>query len=663
MSALVYSLLQTASTLHDGHVALVIPSYQRPYVWPSEDVVKLLDDIIAASDAGEPHYYIGTVLTAAIMPPSTSTARVIFELIDGQQRMTTLILLALAFSRILPNSRLAQLAILGNAPRLTFAIRDQVQTLLGYWAGLDDHQSPGDDAIKGNPYLTHLAAALKGATSRLENLLATRGQDDLDKIGQFLFRQVKWVNNVMPAGMDLNRLFATMNTSGVQLEQSDILKSRLLHKITQHKARYDAIWQACENMDNYFERNLRQLFPTASWQTLGYDQLAEYSPERFPLQENDSIQFEGLTIAQLAAEMDDGDNAMGNVNQEDDDNEVYCRSIISFSMLLMHTYRIFRKQKKKPDVDVRLNETRLNDCFDRFVDKAEERDVVAFIECLWQVRYQFDRWVVKWVERAEDDEEQLRLSSVSRSKSRGIYRLNRSMQEASNLTQLQSVRNFTGERSAQYWLTPFLGDLVAQKPTERVEVEALLERIDNQLSLAQETQKEASYALLGGDCLSLRGIDSVCRELQEPKGTGFEHYWFQKLEYILWREQNQFSCFKREKLDRYRITSKNSVEHVHPQREEHGSRLEDQYLHAFGNLVLLSPGENSSYSNQSVLKKRADFLSKPKYDSLKLAHFFGAMGNDAWDTAVIERHQETMLQLLEQHYRMAPVPGAALRQD
>lgn len=582
---------------------------------------------------------------------------------DYTKLFTPPMLIALAFSQVLPNSRLAQLTTLGKVPRLNFAIRNRVQALLGHWVGLDDHHFPGDDAIKSDPYLTHLAAARKGIVDRLDNIHTDRGQAGLEKIGHYLFQRVKWVNNVMPSGMDLNRLFATMNTSGVQLEQSDILKSRLLYKITRHKARYDAIWQACENMNNYFERNLREIFPAANWQILEYDQLAEYLPERFPLLDEDRRQAEGMTIAQLASQEADGDNAPGSADQEND-TEVYCRSIISFALLLMHAYRIFRKRDKKDDFDARLNDSRLNECFAEFVEDAKERDAIAFIECLWQVRYQFDRWVVKWVERAEDDKEQLRLSSVSRSPSSGNYRLNRStLEAASNLSQLQCVRNFTGERSAQYWLTPFLGNLMEQRLTERADVEALLERIDNQLSLAHETQKDASFALLGGDCHSLRSISSVCEYLREPKGTGFEHYWFQKLEYILWREQGQLSCFERKKLERYRITSKNSVEHVHPQREEHGSRLEDQYLHAFGNLVLLSPGENSSYSNQSVLKKRADFLSKPKYDSLKLAHFFGAMGNDAWDTAVIERHQETMLQLLEQHYRMAPVPGAALRQD
>ena len=108
-----------------------------------------------------------------------------------------------------------------------------------------------------------------------------------------------------------------------------------------------------------------------------------------------------------------------------------------------------------------------------------------------------------------------------------------------------------------------------------------------------------------------------------------------------------------EKLKRYRITSKNSVEHVHPQKEEYGSKLESEYLDAFGNLVLLSPGENSSYSNQRVGKKREDFKGKPRYDSLKLKAIFELYdaAEGTWGEEQITEHQTRMLALLEKHYR------------
>lgn len=107
----------------------------------------------------------------------------------------------------------------------------------------------------------------------------------------------------MPVGSDLNRQFATMNTSGLQLAQSDILKSRLLEKLSRDRPRYDAIWQACENMGNYFERNVRQLFPHANWSMLRDADLQRFDAERFPLEDRSCTGDAGrLTIARLVAD-------------------------------------------------------------------------------------------------------------------------------------------------------------------------------------------------------------------------------------------------------------------------------------------------------------------------------------------------------------------------
>jgi len=100
----------------------------------------------------------------------------------------------------------------------------------------------------------------------------------------------------------------------------------------------------------------------------------------------------------------------------------------------------------------------------------------------------------------------------------------------------------------------------------------------------------------------------------------------------------------------YRITSKNSVEHVHPQNEEHGGTLEDEYLNSFGNLVLLSPAENSSYSNQDVGKKKIDF-DKRDLTSLKLLKLFQLAGVPVvWNTEKIIQHRDEMIGVLRKHY-------------
>jgi hypothetical protein len=140
--------------------------------------------------------------------------------------------------------------------------------------------------------------------------------------------------------------------------------------------------------------------------------------------------------------------------------------------------------------------------------------------------------------------------------------------------------------------------------------------------------------------------------LYESHGTSFHHYWFYKLEYLLWKtwDKNDF------KIKQFRITSKNSIEHVFPQNHEFGNKLdntETDWLNSFGNLGLLSVGENSSYNNQSVVKKKDDFDNKHTYDSLKLAKVYSSPGINNWAIENIQQHQQEMITILKQHYKTA----------
>ncbi|SFC74472.1 DUF262 domain-containing protein [Collimonas sp. OK412] len=647
MNGGVKTFIQNIGYLQSARISLLIPSYQRPYVWSEDDVIKLLNDIVAASEAKEPHYYIGTIVSSSLSR-SPSFRRAELELIDGQQRMTTLILLSVAFAHVRPGGKLGRFALIDSVPRLKFAIRDNVQSLFELWTGIRDKIAANDDEIASGEYTKSIYAALVALENRLRSLAHDRGDSFLEDIEQYIVDQVQWVNNVMPRDMDVNRLFTTMNTGGIQLEQSDILKSLLLKKISQDRHRYDAIWQACENMGNYFERNVRKIFSQAKWDSLGNTDLAAFSKRKFSLEKQDHQVHEGLSISELA----ERSAILADTEAVSDDEEVnvYCRSTISFSLLLVHALRIFLHRSNKPDIATRVIETQLSKSFLAFAHEASEDEVIDFIECLWEVRYQFDQWIVKWVRESEEEEEHLRLSAVSWGREAGGYRLKRTLNETSNLSQLQSVRYFSGERSAQYWLTSFLGRLLERPSWTLAEVEHLLEGIDNQLSLTTLTQKEASFALLGKGNVDADDIEDVCTKLSQPLGTAFEHYWFQKIEYILWRNRKKVSWYDKEKLRKYRITSKNSVEHVHAQNERRGRTVEN--LDMFGNLALLSPGENSSFGNKSVEVKRSEFNDRPRYESLKLAHIFNLISGDdkTWNDEKIASHQQSMLTLLRHHY-------------
>lgn len=669
-------LLNLASVVERG-ISFSIPSYQRPYVWSLDDARKLWDDIVNACQAYEPKYFIGTTLSAlmTIKDKEPAADSLLYELIDGQQRTTTLMLIALAFKAADVDCDLARAAVIAKKSRLTFEIRESVQNLLGSAAGLDVTK-PGNNAIDSDEYLRHIHANLEFFTKQVKGLKKSGGRNNSDtqrnvtanELAQYIYRQVQWVNNIVPQKLDLNRLFASMNTAGIQLEPVDLLKAKLFKKIKTEKALYSHIWQACEHQDNYFERNLRQLFPNADWNGIEYKHLSKFSRELFAVSEgaesqqdtdNHSVRtlldlFEGG--AQNAVAKDEQKNLdevelQKDSEVESDKSAEYCRSIISFELLLIHTLRIFCARDNKPDLEPRIKASNLMACFQILVDSSEA-EVKAFVELLWQVRYQFDTWVVKWVEHIDRNDPQLRLTYQSSS---------RSIREVGLLAQLQSVLNFTGDRSAQYWLTALLARLVDAPEQSYEQVVQLLESIDNQMSLAECTQKIASFTLAKGLSIDLKNWARQEEYLCESKGTAFEHYWFQKLEYVLWKNADKENPVDVGRIKRYRITSKNSVEHVYPQHEQFNRKLEGEGdpLNAFGNLVLLSPGENSSYGNQTVGKKMDDFINKPGIDSMKLRQIYHEYENAGrlWDTEQVEKHQRKMLKLLREHYESGSIDG------
>lgn len=651
----VISRVLSLSNVVTDKIHFIIPSYQRPYVWSDDDIVKFFDDIRAGMNSKEDSYYIGTIVSSV---KHDTTGRIVYELIDGQQRITTLLLWSIASINVIPDDLdINQVPVINDEPRLQFAIREPVQQLLGSLCRIDDYVFPGDQAIRSNPYLTRLYASFQILCSKLYQLSET----ERIEIAKYLYHKVQWVNNIVPSNTDLNALFTNTNTSGVQLASVDLLKAKIIKNIKSEKALYNSIWSSCAHMENFFERNVRSLFPLSKWDKIQPKSLFEWKDDIFLrcIDSDDNDSKSGLCIKQIASliltSKSTNNYTQSTEADESSTTKIYCRSIISFSQLLIHTYRIFCAEKGIADIGPRLHTDRLIEIFSSFpIDN--ENEIKRFILLLWKVRYQFDRWIIKWLEHDDEPIEQLSLTNQSLGNSNGSLYITRNIRETNELSQLQSVRYFSGDRNAQYWLTPFLAYLVREPLCEEPQVLDKLEYIDNILSITDETetQKSASFKLAQGNNVNIVAWQNIQDYLLTPKGTAFEHYWFQKLEYILWKKRDR----KDNKANNYRIASRNSVEHVYPQNEEYKNKISNKHLHSFGNLVLLSPGENSSYSNQAIGKKWIDFNNKNYYESLKLKNYFNQFGdNKHWEQLTIENFQQIIdehlnevIEILKDHY-------------
>lgn len=632
-----------------------IPTYQRPYVWGDEQLKKIIDDFYKAFKSNK-SYYIGIILTKE----DNYNA----ELIDGQQRFTTLWLLAFVITQLSPKCEISKfLKNKENKLRFSFEIRDEIKDYLNSLLKINDKIFDDED-IKQYPYLKNIAKALtfikgyieqlfKNTTDeeKIENLENTT--NEIEKFGNFIFTNVKMIKNTTPSETDLNKLFSTINNSGVQLEQTDIIKANLLKVIAEEKVLYSKIWETCENMNNFFERNARTSFPESDWKNIDLTQNFEFSPTIFKYKstgkkiedDKNNFKIEEFTIDQIE---DYPFNKKNSVNEDErKSEEVYCRSIINFGQLLLHTYRIHLKIEKKEDFEGTFHINRLIEIFKVLEKRNNSEEVKRFFKLLWSVRYLFDKYVVKWVSDTSTKNEALELMNFS--KNNDSY-YPRTPFEKTNTLMLQSVLYFTGDYLRQYWLTSYLDYLYYNYNNESPKSEnhlKYLEHIDNVFSLTKKTtDRELSWEMMHqtSDFVYDFNIEEY---LKKNYGTGFKHYWFYKLEYILWKNWENRDD---EKFKKYRISSKNSVEHIFPQNEEFGNKLiVENILNSFGNLVLLSVSQNSAYSNQSPEKKKIDFKKKENYDSLKSYYIFNS-DNENWNEKTINNHNNEMIKKILSHY-------------
>jgi uncharacterized protein with ParB-like and HNH nuclease domain len=614
----------------------LIPVYQRPYVWDDIEIKKLLEDLKYNFENNTFEYFVGNTYVIKSLKDARPN---LFEVIDGQQRFTTFWLISYCFKVLGINTNLTKYLNKNNDIRFDFDIRVEVYD---YLKGLLDGTAANRFYdVKNFEFLKNIAAGIETIKGYLNQLNNEKEPIDLEKFGDFIYSNVVFIFNEAPLNTDLNALFVALGTSGIQLQQSDILKARLLDKLDKNsRVQYAKIWEACENMSNYFESNIKDSFLFDINEIKKVD-FKVFNPNIFLTSNFDlDVESSKKTISQIINE-----EISISFDEKKSNRNSQCRSIVNFNMFLLHVLRIYKKQNNQKDIDS-LDSKKLLETFN--ID--EIKDITAFFELLWKVRYQFDEHVVKWLkdeDESYDEEEKLLLSEVYMTTKDGKSYFHRRERSLSNLQMLQSILYFNNIPN-QVWLTPFLDFLVRndidKSDDERLLIE--LERIDN--ILLPGDKKLTTWDILADNNVVVPKFNTIYTILCQDLGTKFNHYWFYKLEYLLWKNWDKND----EKLNRFRITSKNSIEHIFPQNDEYKNRLEKDindkdWLDSFGNLSLLSVGQNSEYSNQDVAKKKIDFQRKDTYDSLKLAK---AYEYKSWSTKEIMEHQSAMLLVFENHY-------------
>lgn len=197
----------------------IIPLYQRNYAWERAEIMPFLLDIYSKFETGQSsNYYIGTLVVDE-RPDGK------FEIIDGQQRHTTLTLTNAVIGGHFQKDSTDCI----KSSNLAFEARSDSAKLI------DDFLDNLQDTLKTDqvkPSLQQITQAVKDIISIIAVEIPKEKRQAYFK---FFYNQVKIIRVKVPDGTDINQYFEIMNNRGEQLESHEVLKAKFLNKLFEQK--------------------------------------------------------------------------------------------------------------------------------------------------------------------------------------------------------------------------------------------------------------------------------------------------------------------------------------------------------------------------------------------------------------------------------------------
>lgn len=644
----------------------VIPIYQRNYDWGEREALQLLEDISDYAQKNkeqkkkqdkEQPYYIGS----AVVFLRTAHGETYFETIDGQQRLTTLTILACLLKH-------QEKAGWFEKPNLSY-----------------DHRKEADEALmmlvngqlSQHPSARNIVSVYRLLEKHLQPMLTAK-ELDLETFADYLFQKVIILRIPVPQDTQLNHYFEIMNTRGEQLEKHEVLKAVLMGKLDREGHHlFHLIWEACSDMSAYVQMNfsvdMRNLLFDDTWSKLqekSFDDLLIALPQKES--DNTTSGEDGAphTLESLFTDANNHESYdLPSDGNADKGKSERFGSIINFPNFLLQVLKVcyhgrFFNQKYPEAVDaqIRLDDKALIPTFQAVLSslgtEAEKtRFVKEFIMQLLLLRTLYDRYVIKREYVNGTESWSLKKLKYDTNHKTGSYvntfsssnkaedaepesdigkeiRLLEAMFHVSAPTQIY-----------KHWLNAVLYHVLkAVHTTNPIEADSLRNRLYNlarcymlDVYLAKDGKKysfeEIVYRKEGMPQNHIDDIDWGAIN----QGCNVQNFIFNFYDFILWREK----LGQHEKFD---FTYRTSVEHFYPQKPMPGYEpLPPEYLNSFGNLCLISSGMNSKFSNNMPKAKYDNFGSSEEMRSalsLKLQEMMERVKKGEWEIEQIKAHYE-----------------------
>jgi hypothetical protein len=257
-----------------------LPVYQRAYSWETKQVQQLLDDLYTAyikhtSDPNTDDYFLGSVVLAKSQKVDENSNTNDYDIIDGQQRLTTLFLFfivafnakvkdikkyieqkmdkklgihsglrlnARPIDRSFFNSNIARLEKINSEDEDDEGPRYRLVT------GVDSLVTKTDDDLEMEMEIKYRnnTRILKEFLEKLDNI-TNNITDNIDKFVTFVLTKVKLIVIATESVNSAFRIFSTLNARGMELGPNDKFKAELLTRISDDfKEEFGIKWESIE---------------------------------------------------------------------------------------------------------------------------------------------------------------------------------------------------------------------------------------------------------------------------------------------------------------------------------------------------------------------------------------------------------------------------------
>lgn len=249
------------SLFTDSDAFFKVPDYQRPYSWDDERVEQLWDDLKESFEewtkdqTTSEAYFLGSVILIKNDEH--------FDIVDGQQRLTTLTILFTVLRDCCPNLSAKSQRILNDCiryhadqtPRLRFnTLIDKQNEFEQTIINKVDFNSYSKTTKKKQPYLNT-------ATIFKEKLKEIKDEDVVEKFLTYILENVQIITITCYKQSFAIKLFQVLNARGLDLSASDLIKTFLMNSLPpKEQSKFITDWRSLETLAKETDENLDNLF-------------------------------------------------------------------------------------------------------------------------------------------------------------------------------------------------------------------------------------------------------------------------------------------------------------------------------------------------------------------------------------------------------------------